>query len=125
MKHRLLITTVVFSTLVFGGCDKGQTITSPPTPIPPKDAVSPVTVAPVTVAPVPVSPAPVSPISGEPILLKVVGNYNIVQFRSDFFAIPHGVSVNWEKDKVASLPGVLMAGSQEGVEALLPRPLEK
>ena len=120
MKHRLLITTVVFSTLVFGGCDKGQTITSPPTPIPPKDAVSPV-----TVAPVPVSPAPVSPISGEPILLKVVGNYNIVQFRSDFFAIPHGVSVNWEKDKVASLPGVLMAGSQEGVEALLPRPLEK
>lgn len=115
MKHRLFIAAVVFSALVLGGCDNGQTAL-PTTPIPPE-----VPVTPLTVTPVPVTPVSGAPVSSEPILLEVVGHYNIVQFKGDFFAIPHGVGVNWEKDKVASLPGVLVASSQAGVVALLPK----
>ena len=114
MKHRLHIAAVFFGTLVLGGCDKGQTA-APPTP-PPKATLSPATSAPPTVSPV-IS----APVSDEPILLKVVGHYNIVQFKGNFFAIPHGVSVNWDNDKVSSLPGVLVADSQDGVVALLPK----
>ena len=107
MKYRLFIAAVIFSTLVLEGCDNGQTASST-TPTSSKATVTPVSV---------------TPVSGEPILLEVVGHYNIVQFKGEFFAIPHGVGVNWEKDKVASLPGVLVAGSKDGVITLLPKTL--
>lgn len=54
-----------------------------------------------------------------PIQLRVVGHYNIVQYKKLFFAIPHGQSVDWRRDNVPKLPGVLVADSLEDVVARL------
>ena len=71
-----------------------------------------------------VSPIPVeagSASSSVPVQLQVVGRYNIVKFKGAFYACPHGLEVNWEKDDVARLPGVLVADSQDRVIAMLQR----
>lgn len=55
-----------------------------------------------------------------PFLVKVVGKFNIVSFNKQFFAIPIGLSIDWDKD-VSKLPGVLTAGSQNELLMMLPR----
>jgi hypothetical protein len=63
---------------------------------------------------------PGSPGSSVPAQLQVVGHYNIVKFKGMFYACPHGLQINWDKDDPARLAGVLMADSQEAVIAKIP-----
>lgn len=55
------------------------------------------------------------------ILVNVVEKFNIVRYKGQYFAIPHGQSVDWDKDNILKLPGVLVADSQDKVIAMLPR----
>ena len=48
-----------------------------------------------------------------PNLLQVAGEYNIVLFKARYFAIPHGIVVDWLKDNIADFPGVLVADNQD------------
>lgn len=99
MKQLLLIATI--SALVLSACDKQEH---------PKSAA-------VSIATIEAGTAS----SSVPVQLQVVGHYNIVKYRGKFYACPHGQEVNWEKDDVAKLPGVLVADSQDKVIAMLPR----
>lgn len=56
-----------------------------------------------------------------PVLVNVVGKFNIVRYKGQYFAIPHGQSVDWDKDNVPKLPGVLTASSQDEILEMLPR----
>jgi len=56
-----------------------------------------------------------------PVLVNVVGKFNIVRYKGQYFAIPHGQSVDWDKDNVSKLPGVLTASSQDEMRAMLPQ----
>ena len=44
-----------------------------------------------------------------PELMWSVEGYNVVKFDSVYFGCPHGVSIDWENDDVAALPGVISA----------------
>ena len=99
MKQVLLIATI--SVLVLSACDKHE--------IPKSPAASIATIEAGTAN------------SSVPVQLQVVGHYNIVKYRGKFYACPHGQEVNWEKDDVAKLPGVVVADSQDGVIVMLPR----
>jgi peptidoglycan/LPS O-acetylase OafA/YrhL len=56
-----------------------------------------------------------------PVLVNVVGKFNIVRYKGQYFAIPHGQSVDWDKDNVPKLPGVLTASSQDEIRVMLPQ----
>jgi hypothetical protein len=58
-----------------------------------------------------------------PHLVRVVGHYNVVEFDGKFYGIAHGVPVDWQKDNLATLPGVIIDASVERVEeAILAKP---
>lgn len=57
-----------------------------------------------------------------PILLKVVGRFNVVRFKGQYFAIPHGQIVDWAKDDASKLPGVFVASSQDELLVMIPEP---
>ena len=54
--------------------------------------------------------------TAEPVLLKVVDHYNIVQFGDKFYAVPHGVPVDWHKDDLTAIPGIGVASNPKAVE---------
>ncbi|MBC8509423.1 MAG: hypothetical protein H8D34_31620 [Chloroflexi bacterium] len=56
-----------------------------------------------------------------PELLSVVGEFNIVRFKHLYFAIPHGLGVDWEKDDTSKLPGVLTSTNKDNLLMLLPQ----
>lgn len=64
------------------------------------------------------------PLLVNPRLVQVVGAYNIISFRGKYFAIPHGVAVDWSKDDVSVLSGVVFGDTldvvREGVAKLAP-----
>lgn len=43
-----------------------------------------------------------------PELLWTVENYNVVKFDNAYYALPHGVPIDWESGTVASVPGVIV-----------------
>lgn len=110
MKYTLLIAAAAVFWLA--ACDKPETKKPP---VAPAAAVAPT--APVA----PTAAEPGSAGSNLPIQLQVVGRYNIVKFKGAFYACPHGLAVNWDKDDAAKLPGVLVADSQDRVIAMIPR----
>jgi hypothetical protein len=55
-----------------------------------------------------------------PVLVNVVGKYNIVRYKSQYFAIPHGQSVDWDKDDVSKFPAVLTAYHLNELNKMLP-----
>lgn len=59
--------------------------------------------------------------SSLPVQIQVVSHYNIVKFKGKFYACPHGQEINWEKDDVVKIPGVLVADSQDNVIAMIKR----
>ena len=59
---------------------------------------------------------PYAKIYPPPFLVKVVGHYNIVNFNGQFYGIPQGQSVNWQKDNLETIPGMVIAASAEHVE---------
>jgi len=44
-----------------------------------------------------------------PELMWTVENYNVVKFDNAYYALPHGVPIDWESGLVASQPGVLVS----------------
>ena len=98
MKQFLLVAAI--AALALSACDKQENQ---------KPAVSPIAVEAGSAS------------SSVPAQLQVVGHYNIVKFKGAFYACPHGLEVNWEKDDVAKLPGVLVADSQDRVLAMIQR----
>ena len=59
---------------------------------------------------------PYAKIYPPPFLVKVVGHYNIVNFNGQFYGIPQGQSVNWQKDNLETIPGMVVAASAEHAE---------
>ena len=55
--------------------------------------------------------------SREPVLVATVGNFNVVEFRDRWYAIPHGLPVDWAKDNVERLPGVLSGVTRDQATA--------
>jgi hypothetical protein len=52
-----------------------------------------------------------------PRLAAVVGRFNIVGFRGRWYAVPFGVPVDWAKDDLTDLPGVVSGSTQTQVTA--------
>lgn len=65
------------------------------------------------------SVAEVPSVHSIPYLVKVVGHYNIVAFDGKFFGIPQGIRVNWQKDDLLAIRGMVVAGSAENTESLI------
>jgi hypothetical protein len=55
--------------------------------------------------------------SGQPKLLKVMKSYNVVVFRGKFFGVPFGLPIDWTRDNVAKLPGVISDDGERTVES--------
>ena len=69
-----------------------------------------------------VAMVPTSALIEPPILVKVVRNYNIVRYDGKYFAVPHGVVVDWESGKVSEIPGVYADVNQDTVVAAAMQP---
>lgn len=65
------------------------------------------------------SVAEVPSVHSIPYLVKVVGHYNIVAFDGKFFGIPQGIRVNWQKDDLLAIRGMVVAASAENTESLI------
>jgi radical SAM superfamily enzyme YgiQ (UPF0313 family) len=50
-----------------------------------------------------------------PELMRVIGNYNVVQFDSRYYAMPHGLACDFEGGEARALPGVFEATSVKAV----------
>ncbi len=57
-----------------------------------------------------------------PQLVEVVGHYNVVAFRGHYYGIPHGLPVDWSRDEVESLPGVVVDSDRQVLVDRLPQP---
>ena len=44
-------------------------------------------------------------------LVKVVGHYNIVKFNGNVYGVPHGVAIDWEKDDLKKVDGMIIGSS--------------
>ncbi len=55
-----------------------------------------------------------------PILVEVVGKFNIVSFNNLYYAIPHGQGVDWNHDNVSELHGVLTGRSRDEIITRIP-----
>ncbi len=51
-----------------------------------------------------------------PRLVTTVGNYNVVKFNRNVYGVPHGVAIDWKKDDLAKVPGIIIDTSVEKVE---------
>ncbi len=49
-------------------------------------------------------------------LIKVVGHYNIVKFNGNVYGVPHGVPINWQKDDLKKVSGMIVDSSVDRVE---------
>jgi radical SAM superfamily enzyme YgiQ (UPF0313 family) len=57
--------------------------------------------------------APASP----PRLVKTIAPHNIVEFRAKFYRAPFGVKIDWERDDLASIPGLLVFDDVRAAES--------
>ena len=55
-----------------------------------------------------------------PELMWAIDNYNLVKYDGMFYALPHGMPVDWEDD-VAALPGVFVGAAVREVVAMIER----
>ena len=49
-------------------------------------------------------------------LVKTVGHYNIVKFNGNVYGAPHGVAIDWRKDDLKKVPGMVAGVSVDAVE---------
>ena len=49
-------------------------------------------------------------------LVTVVGHYNIVKFNGNVYGVPHGVDVDWPKDDLEKMAGMITGSSVDLVE---------
>jgi hypothetical protein len=59
-----------------------------------------------------------------PELLWTIENYNVVKFDNVYYALPHGLPVDWESGTVSTLPGVLVGKTVKEVTDELDRVLD-
>ncbi len=57
--------------------------------------------------------------SSEARLVKVVGQHNIVRFSGNVYGVPHGIPIDWQKDDLNKVPGMIVGNSVEGVEKFI------
>lgn len=62
---------------------------------------------------------PTTEASPVPHLIKEVGRYNIVVFNGKFYGIPQGIAVNWQKDDLLAIRGMLVSTTAENTEQLI------
>ncbi len=62
---------------------------------------------------------PTTEASPVPHLVKAVGHYNIVAFNGKVYGIPQGVAINWQKDDLLAIRGVLVGATAENAEKLV------
>ncbi|BFU90074.1 MAG: hypothetical protein NTAFB01_12610 [Nitrospira sp.] len=62
---------------------------------------------------------PTTEASPVPHLIKEVGRYNIVAFNGKFYGIPQDVAVNWQKDDLLTIRGMLVSTTAENTEQLI------
>lgn len=62
---------------------------------------------------------PTTEASPVPHLIKEVGRYNIVAFNGKFYGIPQGIAVNWQKDDLLTIRGMLVSTTAENTEQLI------
>jgi len=48
--------------------------------------------------------------------VNVIGNYNIVKFNGEVYGVPHGIPIDWHKDDLKKVPGMIVDTSAEKVE---------
>lgn len=56
-----------------------------------------------------------------PHLVGVVGRYNIVSFDDKYYGVPQGIAVNFEKDDLTKIPGMVVDGTEAAVRKRLPQ----
>lgn len=57
-----------------------------------------------------------TPSVSEARLIKVVGEHNIVRFNGSVYGVPHGIPIDWHKDDLSKVPGMIVGASVEVVE---------
>ena len=62
---------------------------------------------------------PTTEASPVPHSIKEVGRYNIVVFNGKVYGIPQGIAVNWQKDDLLAIRGVLVSTTVENTEQLI------
>jgi peptidoglycan/LPS O-acetylase OafA/YrhL len=62
---------------------------------------------------------PTTEASPVPHLIREVGRYNIVAFNGKFYGIPQGIAVNWQKDDLLAIRGMLVSTTAENTEQLI------
>ncbi len=55
-------------------------------------------------------------VSSDPRLIKTIGHYNVVKFNGGVYGVPHGVTVNWQKDDLKKVPEMIAGVSVDVVE---------
>jgi peptidoglycan/LPS O-acetylase OafA/YrhL len=55
-----------------------------------------------------------------PLLVSVVGHYNIVSFDGRYYGAPQGVAVNFEKDDLTRIPGMVVGETEDAVRKAIP-----
>lgn len=54
-----------------------------------------------------------------PILIESFKNFNIVKFNNKYFAIPPGQAIDWAKDNMENVPGVIIANNKQELTSRL------
>ena len=57
--------------------------------------------------------------NAQPELMWTISNYNLVKFDGLFYALPHGISVDWDAGNVASISGVRVGTKIRDVVAMI------
>lgn len=55
-------------------------------------------------------------VAATPILVSVIGQYNIVEFNGNVYGAPHGVDIDWHKDDLPNIKGMVVGSSVIMVE---------
>ncbi len=55
----------------------------------------------------------------DPELVKVVGRYNIVKYNGAVYGAPQGIDINWQKDDLKNIPGMVVEASVDKAEEII------
>lgn len=64
----------------------------------------------------PIEAAPTGGVLAEASLVTVIGHYNIVKFNGNVYGVPHGIAIDWHKDDLSKVEGMIVGSSVALVE---------
>lgn len=58
-------------------------------------------------------------VAAAPQMLKTVGRYNIVKYNGVVYGAPQGIGIDWQKDDLKNIPGMVVESSVEKAEQII------